>query len=947
MSWDKPALSSTVEYILGLYPPTKGKPLDLRHLLIFVQTAQTGRRIREALTIQASQLGGTGLFPPRIRTPYSLVQPRRAGNAHHVATELQSLAVWCKVLEGQDFHRFPALFPKAQSFSGSIPRMSLARSLEKLRGTLVEACMDCRGVLESGHCHEGERSRWENLALLEEKYLQAIDRMGWSDSRVLQREASRNPVVAEGVKQVLVIGVTDLVPLTQAALSNLSPSLEVNILCFGPSDGKGNPFDEWGRPTVEFWKDHQLELDEENIHVCLDETSQVERVVDFIANQDQTRRHKVLALGVADATLASRLHRGLDARGVNAYDPGGDSAGTHGLFAFLKGISSLLRDPSFQGAVNLLRMPPVQKSVGCVSASGLLSGLDLLQKKAIPASIHDALAVVPEKLIPDTGRYKEWDDRQRLLIREALKALHGLNSLLKKFQDTTLDEALHKLLAELDLAGFGDDVMLVEILDCLQAAGSDFSALGEKGGGLDIRQELEMTLELISRLQVFGGLPENAVKLQGWLELCWETAPHLIVTGFQDHSVPQSIIGDLFIPETLRTALGLPGNETRLARDAWQTALLLESRRPKGCVEFLLSRTSDDGDPLLPSRLLLACGQEQLIERVETLFCELSPDKSPPPFSIPWKLEPVTKQGRESLSVTSFSAYLSCPFMFFMSRKLGMDEIDARKVDLDAGEFGTLLHSVLEELARDSGKKGCGNAEVLQEFFFDQLKELMDSRYGHMRSAPLWAQVDAARERLMLAAKHQAGLIRDGWEIHKVEHRIKLPIGGINVTGIIDRVDHHPGTGAWRVIDYKTGNKGANPESVHHGETSRSAGLRQLPDYAKFELNGKERAWKDLQLPLYMLAWQHLHPNSAVEAAYFNLPDSAKDSGLIRLPMSHDLLHSALLCAEGVIGDAVTQHLFWPMRRNLRHYEKSFDRLLFHDAGNTVLEPRVVVEDAE
>jgi len=37
------------------------------------------------------------------------------------------------------------------------------------------------------------------------------------------------------------------------------------------------------------------------------------------------------------------------------------------------------------------------------------------------------------------------------------------------------------------------------------------------------------------------------------------------------------------------------------------------------------------------------------------------------------------------------------------------------------------------------------------------------------------------------------------------------------IRGVIDRVDRHERTGAWRIIDYKTGERGAGPLETHHG----------------------------------------------------------------------------------------------------------------------------------
>ena len=75
--------------------------------------------------------------------------------------------------------------------------------------------------------------------------------------------------------------------------------------------------------------------------------------------------------------------------------------------------------------------------------------------------------------------------------------------------------------------------------------------------------------------------------IQGWLELAWEDAPHLLVAGVNEGQLPEAIHGDLFLPNTLRELLGLRTNADRLARDTWLMELLLATRAESGKVEFL------------------------------------------------------------------------------------------------------------------------------------------------------------------------------------------------------------------------------------------------------------------------------------------------------------------------------------------------------------------------
>ena len=51
-----------------------------------------------------------------------------------------------------------------------------------------------------------------------------------------------------------------------------------------------------------------------------------------------------------------------------------------------------------------------------------------------------------------------------------------------------------------------------------------------------------------------------AIELLGWLELPWDDASALIITGLNEGIVPKSRRGDMFLPDALRRRLHLEDN---------------------------------------------------------------------------------------------------------------------------------------------------------------------------------------------------------------------------------------------------------------------------------------------------------------------------------------------------------------------------------------------------
>ncbi|MBT3776242.1 MAG: DUF1592 domain-containing protein, partial [Gemmatimonadales bacterium] len=62
----------------------------------------------------------------------------------------------------------------------------------------------------------------------------------------------------------------------------------------------------------------------------------------------------------------------------------------------------------------------------------------------------------------------------------------------------------------------------------------------------------------------------DAVELLDWLEVPLDDAPVVMLTGFNEGMLPESVSGHAFLPDALRSRLGLIDNRRRLARDAYR-----------------------------------------------------------------------------------------------------------------------------------------------------------------------------------------------------------------------------------------------------------------------------------------------------------------------------------------------------------------------------------------
>jgi len=479
------------------------------------------------------------------------------------------------------------------------------------------------------------------------------------------------------------------------------------------------------------------------------------------------------------------------------------------------------------------------------------------------------------------------------------------------------------------------DALAAEAAEAWMNGLREIAAAG-KFADLTTDEGWDLALRLYGESVRYDDKPAGAVELQGWLELLWEDAPHLLVAGFNDGSVPEAVVGDSFLPESLRVRLGLKTNAARFARDAYQLQALAACRSPAGRLDLLLGKTSAVGDPLRPSRLLLRCAEADLPARIDFLFRPADAARANPPWSRAWQLQlpPVVVPSR--VSVTALRKWLECPFRFYLGSVLRLEAVDPAKTELDALDFGTLVHAALEALGRNPAMRDCTDAATLREFLLAALAAAAAARFGPGLTLPLMVQLESARQRLARVAEVQAQTRAEGWVIERVEQKFTLDVGGLVVSGKIDRIDRHEGTGAIRVLDYKTSDKPVQPQTAHL-RTARRSG-ETVPEFGRVMLGSRAYVWCDLQLPLYHRFLAAEFPGELI-CGYFNLPKAASDTGIAPWEgYTPELAEAAWRCAGGVAA-AIRAGGFWPPSEGIREEYDAYAALFHRGAAASVAWP--------
>ena len=370
---------------------------------------------------------------------------------------------------------------------------------------------------------------------------------------------------------------------------------------------------------------------------------------------------------------------------------------------------------------------------------------------------------------------------------------------------------------------------------------------------------------LLLELREEGLPPEpgrDALELVDWLELPLDDAPVVMLTGFNEGFLPESVTGHAFLPDSLRTRLGLSDNRSRLARDAYRLTTVLHS---KESVRLVAGRRSALGDPLRPSRLMFRIPEEQLPARV-LYFLErdgggagvagsggvsglaalgLEPGGKSE-FTVP--PEPVVELAEDDvptrLAVTAFRGLLTDPYRFVLEKVYRLDRLDDTARELDPLRFGSLAHEILHRFGLMALESPPGvdvsSEEDVARSLMALLKDELSTRFGENTMPAVHLQAEQLKLRLRAFAEKQAHWAAQGWEMVAVEctgegEGVPFEVDGtpILLRGRIDRIDHNPSTGEWAVLDYKTGQSVDSPEKTHRKE------------------RGGDHQWIDLQLPLY------------------------------------------------------------------------------------------------
>ncbi len=879
-----------------------GRPVDLGDTMVLIPTAGAGRAIRR-------ELSRKGVLSPQFRLPMDTLVP--CGLA--VASRLEREAAGVQLLDPARRNDFASLIPGAVPLETADDRFGVAARLCNVCDQLAEAGLDPASPKLPALFNE-DKKRWTEFGELYAEYLKVLSKHGLRDPNDVRLEQAKSPAVSRELKRVVVACIPDLAPVVETYLQALEKKgIVIDVLTWSPAN-QAKHLDAMGRPGKEWCGSGLFRVEKDAVMPANDPPTEAGFLLDFVAQQSDA----VFEVFAAAPESAVALAQEIAWRDAESYLPEGRGLAQTESAEILLGWDEFAASRRLRDLRVLLQKPAFLAFL--VAEAGKAE--KFTAKNALEACDH----LIGQRLCETVSSARSWLKHAEVPDRPNSKKAH--------YEQQDLVHAAEKLLAR-KLDGRGMLTAVNEHRGTVEAGSfmaKELAAIAEVTGQFDnsaLLRELPEDMRRaatrvdILRKRIFPRALAEAIEVQGWLEAPWSNATTLVIAGCREGALPSGTYDDPFLPDKAKESLGLVTQDRRLARDAYLLSCLLSSR-PPAQIRLGFSRFRNQGEPNRPSRLLFSCDNSELPERSQSLLKPAPRSERKDKNDASFKLrisEPTAEQfPPKSIRVTAFKSYLECPLRFYLGTILGLRKVDPDAREIPATDFGTVMHKVLEDFAKNDSLAGLRDPEEISRKFSEILDQVVPGYYGENPSPVVRVQIESMRARLKAAAGTEALIRTEGWKTLETEYKVLAKdnhvLGGLPITGTIDRIDFHPEKGL-RILDYKTYSQPKNPSKTHIGPAREKDHLPEA-DFETFTKKGnpQERSWTDLQLPLYAWLARKIWPEHAkkgVEVGYFLLPPDGDlgEKALEFFELTGEMQTSAEQCAER-IAQLVKEGHFWP-----------------------------------
>ncbi|MBR1539088.1 MAG: PD-(D/E)XK nuclease family protein, partial [Bacteroidales bacterium] len=389
-------------------------------------------------------------------------------------------------------------------------------------------------------------------------------------------------------------------------------------------------------------------------------------------------------------------------------------------------------------------------------------------------------------------------------------------------------------------------------------------------GTLEPKTWYRLLMQYIALTKIpYEGEPLSGLQVMGPLETRALDFRNVIILSVGEGTFPSRSVSASFIPYNLRLGFGLPTYEQQDAMWAYyfyrgicraERVWLLYDSRTEGL------QSGEESRFIKQLRYLYRVPMKEKVATyslagtvADNPLCHIAKDEA-----VLQKLEERFVDGPGVFSASSLNTYLNCPLRFYYEQVERIREQDEVVEDVDASLFGTIFHSVMENLYKPFEGRLVQAAELQGKVLFgnggQRLDALVTAAFADVHIHEIVGRNLILKELVGHLVRQTVAVDRSLAEekggIHliateqKEDYRVTLPSGRrVRLFGVIDRLDSVE-RGVERVVDYKSGRL----------DNDNWKGVADLFDTTR----GTKRPHIAFQLHFYALLMQRKYPKEGV-----------------------------------------------------------------------------------
>lgn len=325
---------------------------------------------------------------------------------------------------------------------------------------------------------------------------------------------------------------------------------------------------------------------------------------------------------------------------------------------------------------------------------------------------------------------------------------------------------------------------------------TELSRLGVVAGRISIFDAMRRIRRLCTETLFQPETPDAPIQVLGILESAGIEFDHLWVSGLSDEAWPLAARPNPFLPIALQRKAGIPEASA-------ETSLALDRRITEGWIgaarEVVLSWPQKEQDrDLMPSPLIahLEGGKVDVpaYPRFRDLLFAARRLEQIPDGEGPRLAQASVHGGTRVLTDQA-----ACPFRAFARHRLGARALEEPAPGPDAMARGTLLHDLMANLWRELKDSSALSGDVAPAIERAAANAVADAGLEGR-----FAELERARLARLARDWIEIERVREPFEVAAIEDPRELAIGGLEMSGRIDRLDRLA-DGSHALIDYKTG----------------------------------------------------------------------------------------------------------------------------------------------